>query len=161
MKKYWFITLLGAAGIVFATYINRQRNLLSAFGYKIKNVTYLGTSNNNTKIEVQMKFTNTADFNIKVKKYQFDLIIDNKVVAKASDDQEYNIPAKGSVIIPVVANADTNLSLSLGIATIINQLVDKTPGVATLRGSLDVRAGIVTINNLPIDVTASTSDFIG
>ena len=102
MKKYWFITLLGAAGIAFATYINRQRNLLSAFGYKIKNVTYLGTSNNNTKIEVQMKFTNTADFNIKVKRYQFDLIIDNKIVAKSSDDKEYNIPAKGSVIIPVV-----------------------------------------------------------
>lgn len=155
------MTLIAAAGIGVVSYLNRQKKLLSSFGYKVAGVTYLGTSNNNTKIEIKMKFTNTADFNIKVKRYKFDLIIDNKIIARAQDNEEYDIPAKGSVVIPVIANADTNLSLSVGIATIINQLVDKTPGVGTLKGDLDIRAGIVTINNLPIDVTASTKDLLG
>ena len=62
-----------------------------------------------------MKFTNTSDFNIKIKGYKFDVLLDGKVIAKAEDNTVYNIPAKQSVIIPFIGNADANLSITLGI----------------------------------------------
>jgi len=160
-RKYLFFTFLGVAGIALVSYLNRQRKLLSSFGYELLTVTYLGTTNNLSKIEVKMKFTNTADFNIKVKGYEFDVMIDGKIIAKAAENKEYNIPAKQSVIIPVIANADTSLSISVGIATLIDQFVDSTTSTATLRGKLDIQAGVVTINNLPLEVSATTKELIG
>jgi len=159
-RKYLFFTILGVAAIGLASYLNRQRKLLSSFGYELLTVTYLGTTNNLSKVEVKMKFTNTADFNIKVKGYEFDVLIDGKVIAKAAENKAYNIPAKQSVIIPVIANADTSLSISVGIATLIDQLVDSKTSTATLRGKLDIKAGVVTINNLPLEVSATTKDLI-
>lgn len=160
-KQYLFFSILGLAAVGLASYLNRQKKLLSSFGYKIKNATYLGSENGISTLEFKVEFTNTADFNIKVNRYEFDLIIDGKVVAKSIDNKEYNIPAKQSIVIPVIAKADTNLSLSAGIATIIDYFVDKTESSATLKGNLDVRAGIVTINNLPLDYTVSTSELTG
>lgn len=159
-KKYLFFTLLGVAVVGVVSYLNRQRKLLSSFGYKLTGVTYLGTKNNITQLELKIKFTNTADFNIKVKGYKFDVVVDGSVIAKSSDNTVYNIPAKESITMPIIANADTNLSLSVGIATLVNQFVNSSAINATLRGNLDIQAGLVTINNLPVEFSATTKDII-
>jgi len=158
--KYILYGALGLAAAGTISYLVRQKSLISSFGYKIVSVTYLGTTNNLAKIEVKMKFTNTADFNIKVNGYKFDVLIDGKVVAKAEDNTAYNIPAKESVTIPFIGNADASLTLSLGLSSIIEHFVDSTPSTATLRGSLSIKAGIVTIKNLPVEVTTTTKELI-
>ena len=57
-------------------------------------------------------------------------------------------------------NADRNLTLSLGISSLIENFVDNTQSTATLRGTMDIKAGLVSINNLPIDVSATTTELL-
>ena len=152
--------VLGLATIGTILYLVRQKKLLSSFGYEILGFTYLGTQNNIAKLEVKMRFTNTSDFNIKIKAYRFDVLIDGQIVAKAEDSTTYDIPAKQSVIIPFIGNADRNLTLSLGISSLIENFVDNTQSTATLRGTMDIKAGLVSINNLPIDVSATTTELL-
>ena len=72
--------VLGLSLIGIVSYLVRQKKLLSSFGYEILTFTYLGTQNNVAKVEVKMKFTNTSDFNIKIKGYKFDVFLDGKVI---------------------------------------------------------------------------------
>lgn len=159
-KKHLIYAGLGVAVIAIISYLNRQRKLLQAFGYELLGVTYLGTTDNVSKLEVKMKFTNTADFNIQLKGYKFDVLVDNRVVAKAEGTEVYNIPAKQSVIIPFIGNADTKLTLTLGISSLIEHFVDSTQSNATLRGTVNIKAGIVSIKNLPLEFSATTEELI-
>ncbi|MDA7669943.1 hypothetical protein N8587_01370 [Akkermansiaceae bacterium] len=152
--------VLGLSLIGIVSYLVRQKKLLSSFGYEILTFTYLGTQNNVAKVEVKMKFTNTSDFNIKIKGYKFDVFLDGKVIAKAEDNSVYEIPAKKSVIISFIGNADANLSLALGISSLIENFIDSTQSTATLKGSINIQAGLVSIKNYPIEVSATTQELL-
>tara|TARA_R100000908_G_scaffold43307_1_gene20301 strand:+ start:2460 stop:2963 length:504 start_codon:yes stop_codon:yes gene_type:complete len=152
--------VLGLSLIGILAYLVRQKKLLSSFGYEILTFTYLGQENNMAKVEVKMKFTNTSDFNIKIKGYKFDVLLDGKVIAKAEDDSVYNIPAKQSVIIPFIGYADANLSITLGISSLIENYVDSTQSTATLKGTINIQAGLVSIKNYPIEVSATTQELL-
>ncbi|MDB9959945.1 hypothetical protein OAD75_06120 [Gammaproteobacteria bacterium] len=158
--KYISYGFLSISAISVIAYLVRQKKLLSSFGYEILSFTYLGTKNNMAKVEVKMRFTNTSDFNIKIKGYKFDVLLDGKVIAKAEDNLVYNIPAKQSVIIPFIGNADANLSLTLGISSLIENFIDSTQSTATLKGTINIQAGLVSIKNYPIEVSATTQELL-
>ena len=69
--KYISYGFLSISAISVIAYLVRQKKLLSSFGYEILSFTYLGTKNNMAKVEVKMRFTNTSDFNIKIKGYKY------------------------------------------------------------------------------------------
>jgi|TARA_R110000822_G_scaffold128530_2_gene264368 hypothetical protein len=159
--KYISFGILGITIIGIASYLIRQKKLLSSFGYNLLTFTYLGSENNIAKIEAKIKFTNISDFNIEIKGYKFDVLLDGKVIGKAEDDNTiYNIPAKKSVIIPFIVNADSKIAFSLSVSSIIENLIDSTQSKATLKGIVNVKAGLVNIKNLPIEVSATTKELI-
>lgn len=161
MNKTLIYGGLGVLAVGGIAYYVRQSQLLSSFGYELISITYLGTQDNASKIEVKMQFTNTADFRIKIKGYDFDVFVGDTKVANAKDDtQEYILEPKQSAIIPFVGTADTSLSLSMGITALVGYFFNDLESNATLRGTIDIQAGIVTINNLPLEFSATTGELI-
>ena len=158
--KYISIAVLSLSTIGVISYLVKQKRLLASFGYEMISFTYLGTQSNLTKVEVKIKFTNTSDFDIKIKGYKFDVLIDGKVIAKAEDSTVYNIPSNQSVIISFIGNADANLTLTLGLASLVQNFIDSTQSTATLKGSVNVQAGLVSINNFPIEESATTKELL-
>ena len=144
-----------------AAYLYKQSKLLAAFDYKFKTLTYLGSSNNVADLQAVIEFSNKADFDITITGYRLDILLDNRVIGKATQDNtKLIIPAKQSANIPFLANADTSLTISLGVSSLIEHFVDGTPSGGAVKGNVSIKAGIVTIDNYPVDISTTTGELL-
>ena len=48
----------------------------------------------------------------------------------------------------------------MGISALVGYFFNDLESNATLRGTIDIQAGIVTINNLPLEFSATTGELI-
>ena len=153
--------VLGLLVIGVATYLYKQSKLLAAFDYEFKTLTYLGSNKNIADLQAVINFTNKADFDITITGYRLDILVDNRVIGKAAQDNtKLIIPAKKSSNIPFLANADTSLTISLGVSSLIEHFVDETQSTAGIKGTVGLKTGIVSIDNYPVDITTTTGELL-
>lgn len=153
--------LLGLVVIGVGTYLYRQSKLLAAFDYDFKTLTYLGSNNNVADLQAVINFTNKADFDITITGYNLDILVENRVIGRAiMKNTNLVIPAKQSSNIPFLAKADTSLTLTLGVSSLIDYFVDETQSTAAIKGTVGIKTGIVSIDNYPVDISTTTGELL-
>ena len=156
------ITLGIVASIIAVVgfYFYKQSRLLQSICYDFITVTYEGTVNGVMKIGSVLRFSNYADYPITIKSYDIDVLVDGQQVAKLKENINNKIPAKGKADVSFLAQTNPNTALAVGIQTLIEQLVDGTSSVLTIKRGVSISTGIVSVDNYPIEYSTTTQELI-
>lgn len=148
----------GVVGLLL--YIYRQSVLLSSICYDFITMTYEGTVDGISTIGTTLKFTNYADYPIRIKGYKIDVLVDNVIVGNLEEEINETIPARGTKMIAFRAKANFNQAIAVGIQTIIEQFVDSTTSIVQLKGKASITTGLVSIDDYPIEYTTTTQELL-
>ena len=154
---------LGIIGSVIAAvgfYFYKQSRLLNSMCYDFVTVTYEGTVDGIMRIGAVLRFSNYADYPITIKSYDIDVLVDGQQVAKLKENIDNKIPAKGKADVSFLAQTNPNTALTIGLQTLIEQLIDGTSSILTIKGGVSISTGIVSVDNYPIDYSTSTQELI-
>lgn len=146
--------------VAFGLYAYRQSKLLQSICYDLLTMTYLGTQNGITTISSVLRFSNYADYPIKIKKYNINVSVDGVVVGTLNQTINQTIPAKGQKDVEFIAQGNFNQAFSVGLATIIEELVDGTSSLLSIKGTASISTGIVSVDNYPISYSTTTRELL-
>jgi len=152
--------VIASAVIGVGYYLLKQSKLLQSVCYSVKGVSFAGLVDGYVQNDITMTFYNYADFQIKIKGYNLAAYVDEaKVSTIVSDDIMILNPRTATdVVIPT----HTNTSLAVGelVATVIDQVVNEESSVFTLKGTMTINTGVVSINDFPFEARYSTQQLI-
>ena len=143
-------------------YLWRQSKLLSLICYDFDGIKFLGTENNVSQLSLNFTFVNYADIPIKITDYSIDAFINDRNVGQllAPPDSVFVIPAKGKAIVNFLAQADTTVAFSQMLNSLLTQFIDKTTSKFKIKGVASVRAGLISIDDYPLEWEWTTEEIM-
>ena len=158
-KTLLYIGGIGLIGYGIYRYYAIEKSLLENYDLQIVDIGFNGLSSNNVNMNLTAHFTSKADVTAKVSQLYIDVLINGQHVGTITNTAVFNIPAHGSVDIPmnlsfnpqiVVANA---LNILLSIASNKDMPVEMT-------GYAKIKSGFIGVS-YPIDYKTTVKNFIG
>ena len=139
------------AGITY--YLWRQSKLLSLVCYEFAGVEFLGRDKGATQLSLNFNFSNYSDIPLKITKYSIQAFINGRNVGAliSPSGKVFDIPAKSSTIVNFVAEADTTVAFSQILNSFLTQFIDKTTSKFKIQGEASVKAGIISIDDYPVN----------
>jgi LEA14-like dessication related protein len=160
------IVAVGGLSLIFlGTYLNKQYKMLmdgivKAFT-KINGVVIKQLSLSNLQFTLMFKIVNKGDLSVDVTKQSYNLYINNIQVATLVNNNILRISSQSITNFPIDVNLVTKDLLKAGANNLQYILTDKSKIVFKIVGTLTIKAGIITLKNLPIQQTFSLADLVG
>jgi len=134
-------------------YLWRQSKLLSLICYEFVGVEFLGREKNVSQLSLNFRFVNYADLPLTITKYKIEAFINDRNVGLlvSQPDEVFEIPAKGTAIVNFLAQADTTVAFSQILNSFLTQFIDKTTSKFKIKGEASVKAGMIKIDDYPVD----------
>jgi LEA14-like dessication related protein len=152
--------VVAAAVIGVGYYLIQQSKLLQSVCYSVKGVNFVGVVDGYVQNDVIMEFYNYSDFQIRIKGYNLAAYVDETKVSTivSNNVMILNPRMTTNVVIPTY----TNTSVALGelISTAVDQFVNEESSLFTLKGTMTINAGVVSINDFPFETRYSTQQLI-
>jgi len=161
MKKGAIIALIGGISCIgygLFHYFTVQKNLLTKFTYNILNVQFSNISLQNITANLLVRFTNSANFEVKVNKFYVDIYVNGVNVGYFVDSGVFTIVANGTSDIPITVSFNPTIVLTniTSIASISLNLNDITIGV---HGFAQVSSSFVNIT-IPVDYDSTIKNMM-
>ncbi len=151
------LTLYGL--YVYNNFMILYKNILVAFTKKpaIK-INELSTSS--IKITISYKIINSGILSADVTGQNYDVFINDKKIASVNNKDKVHIASKGTTNYPLTVDLNPNDVSLAGQKNIISIIIPakRKDFVFRIKGTLNLKAGIVSYKKLPIDVSFTLAD---
>jgi hypothetical protein len=158
------ILIGGALAVVagISYYLWRQSKLLSLICYEFVGIEFLGNANNVSQLSLNFRFVNYADIPLKITKYRIQSFINDRSVGWLVSQQKesFEIPAKGSIVVNFLAEADTTVAFSQILNSFLTQFIDKTTSKFKIKGEASIKAGMISIDDYPVNWEWTTEEIL-
>lgn len=141
--------LLSVAGIM----LYRQYKKLLNYCYKVKSFKILSIEKYKFHFKIGLMVRNNSDINIQVSGYDFKLYLCDNYVADLKSNVQQVLNKKSSSMIEIEASFNPTRVLDASkITTLVMYAVtDKSKFKIQLKGSVNVKTGIISLTGLPVD----------
>ena len=152
--------VLATAVIGVSYYLIKQSKLLKSICYSLNSVDYIGAKDGKIQNNVNLKFYNYADVPVKIKGYNLSAFIDGTEVSKIISDNSSVLNPRTTTNVVIPTYTDTAVAVGQVFSAAIEQFIDEQSSSFTLKGTMTISMGLVSINNYPFETTYNTQQLI-
>lgn len=145
MRKAVVIMVLGGAGLLgFAlyTYVQRQKNLLKQFTYKVTKVGIDSFNMTLIKGNISVMFSSDSDIEIVISEFYLDFYFNGIKVGYLQDENPFVVPARGTTEIPFAFSLNPNLIIG-NVADILAYTLKRKDAAISVQGMATIKSGFV------------------
>lgn len=146
--------------ILLAAYAYRQYNLLINASKKIVKATIHKFTFSEIDITVYIELFNKGDFSVDVTGQDYNVYVNDKFVSNITSADAVHIKGNGTTILPLRITFNPQQILSAAILNIGSIMNDKSKVIISVKGKLSASAGLIKLNNLPLDFSMSLAEIM-
>lgn len=159
--KRWIafgIVILALGGITW--YVIRQVNLLYNYCYAISGAIIKKISLDVVKFTILLKIQNRSDITLNLGRQEYLIYINEIYVTKVTYTEPKKLVSKTSETFPINVEFNPKDLLKAGLQNIQNIIFDKSKLIIGIKGKINAKAGLVSVNDLTIEYNLSLAEML-
>lgn len=153
------VVLLGTTAIAF--YLKKQLNKLIKGKFTVQGIKDIYSDLKKINFTLLCTLENAGDFSATVSEQDLAVSVNGMFVSNIKGKTNFKIKSKGVSSIPLVINLYFSDMLRAGVVNIFSILNDKSKVKINIKGTINIKAGIVTLDKYPLDLNFNLSDILG
>ncbi len=141
-------------------YLYRQYQYLYNATYRISNAIIHNIALNNIKVTIKIKLTNKGDLSAWITQQSYDIKVNGTFVANIKNLMPVHINSNGDTFLPLTIEFNPSKLLSTAVQNITSFLIDRSKIIFTIRGTLSLTAGVLTLKDFVFDMKYTMQELI-